>query len=315
MRECCEQECIPANMPDFEQRVIEQRIRQQKKELEEDSKWLQEEESNFKKRLSCSDRSDKSDTDSLEGISSSPVHSSSGVSNHDSPVSRDQGNKERWKEDASLGSGDRGHFNNISIDQAQITALPSFPDTVSEDNDSTDSQSSSKKLESLPTADIDRTDDKVYENTTNVVRAIMQLSKGVQMSKQSEYLELVKKVGMELRCLLGSVDEMVAYLPKAAHRNIEMAHKVLSKDMHELVNAMKLAQQNSNSTAEGEFRKKMLSAGHVLAMDAKNLLDVVDASKLNVKTLENTDPQNNNTQKDLPVPNYQPVQSSNENSL
>lgn len=94
-----------------------------------------------------------------------------------------------------------------------------------------------------------------------------------------------------------------------------MAHKVLSKDMHELVNAMKLAQQNSNSTAEGEFRKKMLSAGHVLAMDAKNLLDVVDATKLHFKSLENTDPQNNNTHKELPLPIYQSVQPTNENSL
>lgn len=47
MREGCDQDGIPGNTPDFEQRVIEQRIRQQKKELEEDSKWLQEEESNF----------------------------------------------------------------------------------------------------------------------------------------------------------------------------------------------------------------------------------------------------------------------------
>lgn len=56
-----------------------------------------------------------------------------------------------------------------------------------------------------------------------------------------------------------------------------MAHKVLSKDMFELVSAMKLAQEYSETTLDVEYRKSMLSAAHVLAMDAKNLLDVVDS--------------------------------------
>ncbi len=36
---------------------------------------------------------------------------------------------------------------------------------------------------------------------------------------------------------------------------VEMAHKVLSKDMSELINSMKMAQKYLNSTVEAEYRK------------------------------------------------------------
>lgn len=36
---------------------------------------------------------------------------------------------------------------------------------------------------------------------------------------------------------------------------VEMAHQVLSKDMSELVNTMKLAQQYSTTTLDGTYRK------------------------------------------------------------
>lgn len=50
--------------------------------------------------------------------------------------------------------------------------------------------------------------------------------------------------------------------------------------MGELVSAMKLAQNNSNTTLDAEYRKAMLSAAHVLAMDAKNLLDTIDSVRM-----------------------------------
>lgn len=62
-----------------------------------------------------------------------------------------------------------------------------------------------------------------------------------------------------------------------------MAHKVLSKDMASLVEAMQQAQKYSRTTLDNEYRKGMLSAAHVLAMDAKNLLDVVDAVRIRIK--------------------------------
>ncbi|KAJ8673206.1 hypothetical protein QAD02_004468 [Eretmocerus hayati] len=137
-----------------------------------------------------------------------------------------------------------------------------------------------KKMEPTPTADLDRTNDRVYECTTSVVRAVMSLSQGVQQSRADQYLELVRRVGIELRAQLSSVDTLVEILPVSAHREVEMAHKVLSKDMAELVTAMKLAQNYSATTLDAEYRKGMLSAAHVLAMDAKNLLDVIDSIRI-----------------------------------
>ena len=67
-----------------------------------------------------------------------------------------------------------------------------------------------------------------------------------------------------------------------------MAHKVLSSDMAELINAMKLAQQYSTTVLDGEYRRGMLKAAHVLAMDAKNLLDVVDTARIRKNELGKT---------------------------
>ncbi|XP_012286001.1 focal adhesion kinase 1 isoform X2 [Orussus abietinus] len=144
-----------------------------------------------------------------------------------------------------------------------------------------------KKMEPTPTADLDRTNDKVYDCTTSVVRAVMTLSQGVQQSKADQYLDLVRKVGVELRDLLSSVDALVQILPVCAHREVEMAHKVLSKDMAELVSAMKLAQNYSATTLDAEYRKGMLSAAHILAMDAKNLLDVIDSIRVRYPYVDN----------------------------
>ncbi|ALC42604.1 Fak56D [Drosophila busckii] len=124
---------------------------------------------------------------------------------------------------------------------------------------------------------INRVNDEVYCATTAVVKSIMVLSQGVEKSNIAGYLQLVKNVGVELRQLLKSVDKISVLFPAQALKEVEMAHKVLSKDMHELVAAMKLAQQYCDTTLDNEYRKSMLSAAHILAMDAKNLFDVVDS--------------------------------------
>ena len=49
--------------------------------------------------------------------------------------------------------------------------------------------------------------------------------------------------------------------------------------MAELISAMKLAQQYSGTMLGGEYGRGMLQAAHVLAMDAKNLMDAVDAAR------------------------------------
>lgn len=95
----------------------------------------------------------------------------------------------------------------------------------------------------------------MYDCTTQVVKAVMSLSQGVQQSHADQYLDLVKRVGLDLRALLASVDEIVAVFPSSAQREMEMAHKVLAKDMSDLVNAMRLAQQYSRTTLDSEYRK------------------------------------------------------------
>lgn len=54
-----------------------------------------------------------------------------------------------------------------------------------------------------------------------------------------------------------------------------MAHSVLSKDMVNLVQAMKQAQRFAQTTLDSEYRKHMLAAAHIIAVNAKNLLDTV----------------------------------------
>ncbi|XP_019888475.2 focal adhesion kinase 1 isoform X3 [Ooceraea biroi] len=215
---------------DDEQKLLEQRLLEQQRQSEEDSRWLAREE----KRLSIATSGDESASPPVpRSVTQSPSHE---------PHSANTG---------SLGS-DKGSDKVIVV----------------------------KKMEPTPTADLDRTNDKVYDCTTSVVRAVMSLSQGVQQSKADQYLELVRRVGIELKALLSSVDILVEILPISAHREVEMAHKVLSKDMAELVAAMKLAQNYSATTLDAEYRKGMLSAAHILAMNAKNLLDVIDSIRI-----------------------------------
>ncbi|XP_043529654.1 focal adhesion kinase 1 isoform X4 [Frieseomelitta varia] len=215
---------------DDEQKLLEQRLLEQQRQSEEDSRWLAREE----KRLSIATSGDES--------ASPPVPRS---------VTQSPNHEQHSANTGSIGS-----------------------------DKSTEKVIVVKKMEPTPTADLDRTNDKVYDCTTNVVRAVMSLSQGVQQSKADQYLELVRKVGIELRALLSSVDALMDILPISAHREVEMAHKVLSKDMAELVTAMKQAQKYSATTLDAEYRKGMLSAAHILAMDAKNLLDVIDSIRI-----------------------------------
>lgn len=218
----------PALDTEAEARLIEQRIKQQQKQSEEDGKWLAEEENNLKKRLSIiGPESEEAAGVSIDSASRGP-------------------------------SPDHSEHSTASIDRPIVV----------------------KKMEPTPTADLDRSNDNVYECTTAVVKAVMTLSQGVQQGNVDEYLDLVRRVGVDLRALLTSVDDLVPLFPMAAHREVEMAHKVLSKDMSELVNAMKLAQSYSNTTHDNVYRKGMLAAAHVLAMDAKNLLDAVDSIRI-----------------------------------
>uniref|UniRef100_A0A8C4N5A1 Focal adhesion kinase 1 n=1 Tax=Equus asinus asinus TaxID=83772 RepID=A0A8C4N5A1_EQUAS len=131
-----------------------------------------------------------------------------------------------------------------------------------------------------PTANLDRSNDRVYENVTGLVKAVIEMSSKIQPAPPEEYVPMVKEVGLALRTLLATVDETIPVLPASTHREIEMAQKLLNSDLGELINKMKLAQQYVMTSLQQEYKKQMLTAAHALAVDAKNLLDVIDQARL-----------------------------------
>ncbi|KAM5280781.1 focal adhesion kinase 1 isoform 21-T21 [Ctenodactylus gundi] len=104
-----------------------------------------------------------------------------------------------------------------------------------------------------PTANLDRSNDKVYENVTGLVKAVIEMSSKIQPAPPEEYVPMVK---------------------------IEMAQKLLNSDLGELISKMRLAQQYVMTSLQQEYKRQMLTAAHALAVDAKNLLDVIDQARL-----------------------------------
>nr|XP_022914028.1 focal adhesion kinase 1 isoform X5 [Onthophagus taurus] len=266
---------------DMEKLFLEHKLRQQLRESEEDQRWLAESETNLKKRLSIAPSQElDSSSDyphSMVSIPTSPL--STYANSHN--LSSSLGSMSLTGNGIQSGNESQSSSKNQSpAGSATSTMTPKQDRSITPTTSSDNEREKPKRAEPTPTADLDRTNDKVYDCTTHVVKAVMKLSQGVQLSHAEAYLDHVKEVGVQLRNLLASVDSIVPFFPITAHREVELAHKVLSKDMAELVNAMKLAQQYSNTTLDSEYRKGMLGAAHVLAMDSKNLLDVVDAMRM-----------------------------------
>ncbi|KAK1795218.1 hypothetical protein P4O66_010393, partial [Electrophorus voltai] len=107
-----------------------------------------------------------------------------------------------------------------------------------------------QEISSPPTANLDRSNDKVYENVTALVKAVIEMSSKIQPAPPEEYVPMVK---------------------------VEMAQKLLNSDLAELINKMKLAQQYVMTSLQQDYKKQMLTAAHALAVDAKNLLDAEGA--------------------------------------
>ncbi|KAM6149795.1 protein-tyrosine kinase 2-beta isoform 3-T3 [Erethizon dorsatum] len=131
-----------------------------------------------------------------------------------------------------------------------------------------------------PTANLDRTDDQVYFNVMELVRAVLDLKDELSQLPPEGYVVVVKNVGLTLRKLIGSVDDLLPSLPSSSRTEIEGTQKLLNKDLAELINKMRLAQQNAVTSLSEECKRQMLTASHTLAVDAKNLLDAVDQAKV-----------------------------------
>ncbi|BFZ17133.1 hypothetical protein BsWGS_20172 [Bradybaena similaris] len=224
------------HVEDVDEVAIEQRLRQQQKESEEDAKWLQDEEKNLK-------------LDSR-------------------PVSRVENGQ---------------HLDNAKEDSppVMVTRSGSDPEVVQRTVSSTSISTTDSAEEFAGTTNkISRVDDGVYKMTTSVVRAVMTLTREAGHLDANSYLDMVKIVGSELRGLLAQVDIILPQLSSGYHKQVEMAQKVLSTDMASLINAMRLAQENYYTPLLPEYRKGMLKSAHALAMDSKNLLDIVDSARL-----------------------------------
>uniref|UniRef100_A0A3B3C0Q3 Focal adhesion kinase 1 n=1 Tax=Oryzias melastigma TaxID=30732 RepID=A0A3B3C0Q3_ORYME len=129
-----------------------------------------------------------------------------------------------------------------------------------------------------PTANLDRSNDKVYENVTGLVKAVIEMSSKIQPAPPEEYVPMVKVMESHRS---SSLQYPVDLSVLAA---IEMAQKLLNSDLAELIGKMKLAQQYVMTSLQQDYKKQMLTAAHALAVDAKNLLDVIDQSRLKMMT-------------------------------
>ncbi|XP_075940638.1 protein tyrosine kinase 2 beta, b isoform X1 [Anarhichas minor] len=131
-----------------------------------------------------------------------------------------------------------------------------------------------------PTAELDRSDDKVYQYVMDLVKVVVQLKNDIIEVPPEKYITVVQSVGMALRDLIRSVDDILPTLHESVRTEIEGTQKLLNNDMAELISKMRLAQQNSITTLKEECKKQMLAAAHNLAMDSKNMLDAVDQARV-----------------------------------
>ncbi|XP_074842706.1 focal adhesion kinase 1 isoform X2 [Carettochelys insculpta] len=237
--------------------LMEERLIRQQQEMEEDQRWLEKEERFLKPDVRLS----RGSIDREDGTLQSPA-----------------GNQHIYQ---PVGKPDHA----APPKKPPRPGAPSHLGSIASLNSPVDSYNEGVKLQPQeisppPTANLDRSNDKVYENVTGLVKAVIEMSSKIQPAPPEEYVPMVKEVGLALRTLLATVDETIPVLPASTHREIEMAQKLLNSDLAELINKMKLAQQYVMTSLQQEYKKQMLTAAHALAVDAKNLLDVIDQARL-----------------------------------
>ncbi|XP_039675272.1 protein tyrosine kinase 2aa isoform X15 [Perca fluviatilis] len=238
------------------QAMMEERLMMQQQQMEDDQRWLEQEES-FMKTESRNSRGsiDREDATLQAPGGSQHIYQPVGKPEHVAPPKKPPR------------PGAPGHLGNL----ASLCPVDSYNEGV---------KLQPQEISPPPTANLDRSNDKVYENVTGLVKAVIEMSNRIQPAAPEEYVPMVKEVGLALRTLLATVDETLPALPASTHREIEMAQKLLNSDLAELIAKMKLAQQYVMTSLQKDYKKQMLMAAHALAVDAKNLLDVIDQSRL-----------------------------------
>lgn len=236
--------------------LMEERLIRQQQEMEEDQRWLEKEERFLKPDVRLSRGSDREDG----------IQGPTGNQHIYQPVGKPADPAAPPKKPPRPGAP--GHLGSLA-------GLSSPGDSYNEGV-----KLPPQDISPPPTANLDRSNDRVYENVTGLVKAVIEMSSKIQPAPPEEYVPMVKEVGLALRTLLATVDDTIPVLPASTHREIEMAQKLLNSDLGELINKMKLAQQYVMTSLQHEYKKQMLTAAHALAVDAKNLLDVIDQARL-----------------------------------
>ncbi|XP_053717478.1 focal adhesion kinase 1-like isoform X4 [Synchiropus splendidus] len=240
--------------------LIEERLMMQQQQMEDDQRWLEQEESLMKPET----RNSRGSMDREDGMLQAP-----GGSQHIyQPIGKPEIVAPPKKPPRP---GAPGHLGNLT----SISSVESYNEGV---------KLQPQEISPPPTANLDRSNDKVYENVTGLVKSVIEMSNRIQPAAPEEYVPMVKEVGLALRTLLATVDETIPVLPASTHREIEMAQKLLNSDLAELIAKMKLAQQYVMTSLQKDYKKQMLMAAHALAVDAKNLLDVIDQARLKMIT-------------------------------
>ncbi|XP_058524419.1 focal adhesion kinase 1 isoform X6 [Ochotona princeps] len=237
--------------------LMEERLIRQQQEMEEDQRWLEKEERFLKPDARLSRGSIDREDGGLQGPTGGQhIYQPVGKPDPAAPPKKPPR------------PGAPGHLGSLA-------SLASPGDSYNEGI-----KLQPQEISPPPTANLDRSNDKVYENVTGLVKAVIEMSSKIQPAPPEEYVPMVKEVGLALRTLLATVDETIPVLPTSTHREIEMAQKLLNSDLGELISKMKLAQQYVMTSLQQEYKKQMLTAAHALAVDAKNLLDVIDQARL-----------------------------------
>ncbi|XP_073780631.1 focal adhesion kinase 1 isoform X9 [Danio rerio] len=236
--------------------LMEEQLILQQQQMEDDQRWLEHEERLLKPDGRSSRGSTERDDGSLQGPTGNQhIYQPIGKAEHAAPPKKPPR------------PGAPSHAAGVS----GLNPTESYNEGV---------KIQPQEINPPPTANLDRSNDKVYENVTGLVKAVIEMSSKIQPAPPEEYVPMVKEVGLALRTLLATVDETIPLLPAHTHREIEMAQKLLNSDLAELINKMKLAQQYVMTSLQQDYKKQMLTAAHALAVDAKNLLDVIDQARL-----------------------------------
>ncbi|XP_076085718.1 focal adhesion kinase 1-like isoform X5 [Mytilus galloprovincialis] len=257
--------------------VIEQRLQQQQQQLEEDARWLQASEKNLgrdKYAVPVKPKNRESTKENAPPVQMVETRPTITIQNRISAADssgQDLESLDQLAEDLGV---------TLNADKTKSMHFTRKSGSRSSSTSGSDGLISPKLPEPPPSPGIDRTNDSVYDNTTNVVRAVMTFTKGLNSMKPELYIDHIKDIGLQLRGLLACVDDFLQQVRQKEFEEVQMSQKVLSTDMAALISSMKLAQQYALTTVDAEYRKGMLKAAHVLAVDSKNLLDVIDKTRL-----------------------------------